>query len=92
MEKGILDINLTNGPAEGVGQGENKADGDGLDYWTIGLSIVNARLLVKTLSDESSFVAIDSSISFAFETKNPFATNDVGIGDGRNKGPSVIAK
>jgi hypothetical protein len=32
MEKSILDINLMNGPAKGDGQGENKADGGGLDY------------------------------------------------------------
>ena len=92
MEKSILDINLTDGPAGGDGQGENKVDGGGLDYWTICLSIVNARLLVKTICNEAGFVTIDGSISFAFETKHSFAANDVGIGSGGNKGPSAVAK
>ena len=47
---------------------------------------------MKTLGDESGFVAIDGSISFAFETKNPFVANNVGIGSGGNKGPSVVAE
>jgi hypothetical protein len=47
---------------------------------------------MKTLSDELGFIAIDGSISFAFETKNSFATNDVGIGSGGNNGPSVVAE
>ena len=59
-----------------------KANGGGLDHWTIGLSIVNARLLVKALDNESGFVAIDGFVSFPFETKNPFVANDVGIGGG----------
>jgi hypothetical protein len=49
-------------------------------------------LLVKALGDELDFVTIDGFVSFPFETKNPFAANDVGIGDGRNKGPSVVAE
>jgi hypothetical protein len=67
-------------------------NGGGLDHWTIGLSIVNARLLVKTLGNKSGFVAINGSISFAFETKNPFAANDVGIGGGGNKGPGTVTE
>jgi hypothetical protein len=49
-------------------------------------------LLVKALGDESGFVAIDGSISFAFEMKNLFAANDVCVGGGRNKGPGAVVE
>jgi hypothetical protein len=69
-----------------------KANGSGLYNWAVGLTKVNARLLVKTLGNETCFVMINRAISFVFETKKPFAANNIHVGSVRNKSSSAVAK
>jgi hypothetical protein len=67
-------------------------NGNGFDNWTIGLTKVNAELLVKALGDKTCFVTINRTISFAFEMEDPFIANNIHVRSVKNKSPSAVAK
>ena len=51
MKKGIGDVQLSYGLVKLNRQSENNTDGSRLDYWTEGLSIINAILLIKSFGN-----------------------------------------
>jgi hypothetical protein len=47
---------------------------------------------VEFFGDKPGLVAINGAISFVFEVEHPFASNNVHVKSGRNKGPSTVAE
>ncbi|CAL9010099.1 unnamed protein product, partial [Prunus brigantina] len=77
MEKGIFDVKLTKGPTTRNCKAENSTNDGRLDNRTEGFSIVYARTLMKTLGNETSFVAFNGAIRVTLDPKNPLAANQV---------------
>lgn len=59
MEKGILDIELTNGPSTRNSKRKNDANSDRLDHRREGFGEVNAFPLVKTFGHQTSFETLN---------------------------------
>lgn len=90
LKKCIVDIELAQGPLMSDSESKNDANCCWLDNRTKGLRVVNAGTLVKTFSNESSFVTLDGAVLFVFYAVHPLAPDDVLRGSGRNEVPCFI--
>jgi hypothetical protein len=90
MQKRVLYIELMNGPGEGDGQGEHRADGGWLDHRTEGLIVVDAGLMGEAVKNPTSLVPFQSAIGVELVLENPFADDDVGANRTRDKLPSIV--
>jgi hypothetical protein len=90
VKKGVFDVELMDGPILRHGEGENNTDGGWFDDRAESLVEVNARLLCETTNDPTCLVTSKRSIGIEFVTKNPFATDDVGAGRGRDESPGLV--
>lgn len=80
MKKDIMDIKLVNGLIISECESNSDADVGVLDNMTEGIIVVDARGLMVSLSYETSFVAIKKAREFSFCLKNPFRSDNIGIG------------
>lgn len=69
---------------------KNDADGGRFDDGTESLVEVNARLLCETTNNPTCLMTSKGSIGVEFVTKDPFTTDDVSTGRGRNKSPGLV--
>jgi hypothetical protein len=90
VKKGVFDVELMDGPILRHGERENNTDGGWFDDGAESLIEVNARLLCETTNDPTCLVTSKRSIGIEFVTKNPFATDDVGTGRGRDERPGLV--
>ena len=75
IQKGIIDINMLNGPVVINSQGENDLNSRGFNHWREGIEVVNAWNLLKSHGYQASLVAIQGAISIILDTKNPLVDN-----------------
>jgi hypothetical protein len=69
---------------------KNDADGGRFNDGTESLVEVNARLLCETTNNPTCLVASKRSIGIEFVMKDPFATDDVSTGRGRDESPGLV--
>lgn len=77
LEKRIIYIKLLDWPTLSYKDSENSSNCGGLDNWTESVMEVNARALVKSLSNKSYFVTRNKIIRVTFDLINPFTSNNV---------------
>src|SRR3954468_6705189 len=90
MKKGILDIQLTEGPATRNGKTEDGTNRSGPDNRTESFIKINTSLLMKTLCYKPGFVALNRTICPMLKFKDPFAADDILLRRRRNQYPSVV--
>jgi hypothetical protein len=78
MQKGILDVQLMDGPGPSKSQREHYADGGWLHHQAEGLIIVDPRALSEAPESPASLVALESAISPTLVGPDPLAGDDVG--------------
>jgi hypothetical protein len=92
IEKGILDIELTDRPRAGDSNGEDETDGGRLDNRTEGLIIVEAWTLRVSTNHPASFMASKSSIRVKFVPKDPFTGDHICMRRARNERPGFVVE
>lgn len=70
--------------SSGEEKSKKNTNGGGLDNKIECFMEVNARALVKSLGDKTSFVAKDGVIRVAFDAKNLFAVDKISMGGKMN--------
>ena len=78
-------------PVVADSKGQEKANGGGFDDGAEGFMVVDAFILKKTCSNETSFILVRNAIRSGVEFVNPFTTDDGMIEGSRNKLPCLIA-
>src|SRR5436189_5163073 len=73
MKKGILDIQLTEGPATRNGKTKNGMNRSGPDNMTESFIKINTSLLMETLCYKPGFVVLNRTIYPMLKLKDPFA-------------------
>ena len=72
------------------GKGENYTDGNRLDYQAGGFKKIQANCLVIAFSYQTSFLSINTTISFQFKLVYPLAANDFTMSRRKNQVPSHV--
>ena len=90
IEKGVINIKLVKVPLVMECNAEHSTNGDGIDHGTESLIKINTRLLVKALSNKSSFILSNKAIRILFDAKNPFVGHYVLPRAQGNKRPSAV--
>jgi hypothetical protein len=85
VEKGILDIKLTDRPITGDSDAEDEAYGFKLGNRTKGLVVVDAWALRVATDDPTSFATSKHAIRVELMAIDPLADDDVGARCARNK-------
>jgi hypothetical protein len=79
-----------NRPVLRKGKREDDTNSGGFHNRTERLIKINDRLLGKPTHHPMSFVTSERSIRVVFVAKDPFATDNVGAGRGRDKSPCIV--
>lgn len=90
MKEGICHIHLMNGPVVRHGNGEKNPDRRHFGHRAKRVMIVYAILLAVSLSHEPCFVSGNGAVRVFFSFICPSASEDVGIGRGRDKLPGAL--
>ena len=90
MKESVADINLSKTPSARHSQGKNYSNDGRLDNRTERITIVNAKLLGETTSNQSSFVLINRAIRTVLGLEYPFALNNIDSARSRHKNPSLV--
>ena len=90
MKESVADINLPKTPTARHSQCKNQSNGGRLDNRTKRITIVNAKLLGETTSDQSSFVLINRVIWTVLGFEDPLAPNNIDAERSRHKNPSLV--
>ena len=72
IEKGIVDIKLTNSPLAIECNAKHNTDGDEIYHMTKSLVKINIRLLVKAFNNKASFILFNGVVRILFDAKHPF--------------------
>ena len=75
IEKGIIDIKLVNSLLEIECNAKHSTNGNGIYHKTKILMKINARLLVKALSNKMSIIPCNRAIGILFDAKHPFVAH-----------------
>ena len=78
-------------PVVADSKGQEKAHGGGFDDGAEGFMVVDAFVLKKTFSNETSFILVRNTIRSGLEFVNPFTFDDGTIEGSRNRLPCLIA-
>jgi hypothetical protein len=92
MEKGILDVMLSDRLGARDGDLKNKSDGGGLDARAERLIIVDARALRVAPDNPASLPTSKSVIRVEFVAKNPLVGNHVSMRWTRHERPGAVVK
>jgi hypothetical protein len=84
IEKGILDVKLTDRPGAGDGDVEDKPNGGGLDDGAESLVVVDARTLGEATKNLACLAPGQGAIGVELVTKDPLAGDHVGAGRARH--------
>lgn len=79
IEKGIVDIKLSNRPFVGHYKRKHNMDIGGLDNRTKGVSVVKAKYMRVAFDNEASFETLNGAIKKIFSPKNLFRAHNVGV-------------
>jgi hypothetical protein len=90
VKKSIFYVELMNMPVLRYGKREDNANSGSFYNRTERLIKVDARLLSEPTHHPSSFMTSERSVRVIFVAKDPFATNNVGTGRGRDKSPCIV--
>ena len=77
MQKHIIHIHLSKGPAMRESNNEHNFDCLRLDNWAECFRVVNAKLWIKVFGNELCFVVGNRAIQVALDAENPFVANDI---------------
>ncbi|MFS7932046.1 hypothetical protein Hanom_Chr04g00363181 [Helianthus anomalus] len=91
MEKGIVDIYLSNDPSTRESNRKNKPNSSGFNHRAECLSVINTLSLMKALSNKPGFVSTHRTIRIMLNPINPLATNNVCISGSWNQTPSLVS-
>jgi len=73
LKKGLDIINLASGKPQDSGQNEHEAYSAPLNHWSIGIPVVDAILLVRTINTNATFVFGNVAIQFSFAMVRPIS-------------------
>ena len=74
IEKGIIHIKLVKSPLTIEGNAKHSTDDDGIYHGFESLVEVNAQLLVKSFSNNASFIPCNRIVRILFDAKHPFVS------------------
>ena len=90
MKKGVLHVQLMNGPRSGGGDAEDDADGGRLDNRAESLVVVDAVLLRETTNDPPGFMTGEGAISMILVLEDPLAGDNISPRWSRYEAPGAI--
>ena len=75
IKKDIIDIKLEKSPLAIECNVKHSTDDDGIYHGTKSLMKINARLLVKAISNKASFIPCNRADEILFDVKHPFVVH-----------------
>ena len=90
MKKGILHIELVDGPAARESQGKHRANSSRLHHGTECLIKVHTKPLGKAAENPARLVPFEGAIRLKLVLEDPLVGDDVGPRGSRHEIPSVI--
>jgi hypothetical protein len=90
VKKGVLHVQLMNGPGARCGDAKYRPYGSRFDNRAKGLVVVNALTLGEATDNPASLVASKGPIDMELVLEDPLPRYDVGSGGPRNKLPCVV--
>jgi hypothetical protein len=82
MEEGVIDIELTDLPVGGEGDGENNPDGSLFNHRAKCLDEIDAMLLGEAAQHPPCFVAVEPTVRLELLAKNALVGDDIDVGGG----------
>jgi hypothetical protein len=92
MKERVLDIELPYLPVAGEHDGEDDPDGGEFNNRVEGLVEVDVVFLRETAQDPTDFIVVKRTIRLELVLKNPFASDNVGVGSREHKSPRVVGE
>ena len=90
IEKGIINIKLTNSPLAIECNAKHNTNGDRIYQGTKSLMKVNVRILVKSFSNKPSFIMRNRAVWILFDAKHPFVAYYILPRAQGNQSPIVV--
>jgi hypothetical protein len=90
VKKGVLHVQLVNGPGAGRGDAEYGPNGGRFDNRAEGLVVVDALALGEAANNPASLVAGKGPIGMKLVPEDPLPRHDVGSRGPRNELPGVV--
>jgi hypothetical protein len=90
VKKGVLHVQMVNGPSAGRGDAKYRPNGGRFDNRAEGLVVVNAFALGEAANNPASLVASEGPIGMKLVLEDPLPRHNIGSRGARNELPGVV--